>query len=290
MGICCTTVEQSNIGVVESCGRYSHTARPGFHFLNCFTDNVVGRVSLRIQQLEVRVETKTQDNVFVTVHAVVQFNVLAEKVYDAYYKLSNPHSQIQAYVFDVVRALVPRMPLDGVFESKEEIANAIKQELGKTMSEYGYFIVQALVTDISPDPTVKKAMNEINAAQRLRVAATDKAEAEKILKVKAAEAEAESKFLSGQGIARARKAIIEGLRESVQGFTEAVPGTTSNHVMDMILITQYFDALKDIGSHGNASTIFVPHSPGAIADIQNQIRTVTMGSAAAAPLVQLPSS
>jgi len=281
MGSCYTVVEQSNIGIVEECGRFSRTARPGLHIINCCTESVAGRVSLRIQQLEVRVETKTQDNVFVTIHAVVQYNVIAEKVYDAYYKLSSPHSQIQAYVFDVVRALVPRMPLDGVFESKEEIANAIKQELGKIMTEYGYFIVQALVTDIEPDATVKKAMNEINAAQRLRVAATDKAEAEKILKVKAAEAEAESKYLAGHGIARARKAIIEGLRESVSEFTDAVPGTTSRHVMDLILMTQYFDALKDIGTHGKSSTIFLPHSPSAVTDLSSQIRNGFLAGAAA---------
>eukprot|EP01102_Stenamoeba_stenopodia_P004573 TRINITY_DN14875_c0_g1_i1.p1 TRINITY_DN14875_c0_g1~~TRINITY_DN14875_c0_g1_i1.p1 ORF type:complete len:284 (-),score=51.59 TRINITY_DN14875_c0_g1_i1:343-1194(-) len=281
MGICFATVEQSNVGVVESCGKFEKLARPGCICLNPCTETVAGRVTLRIQQLDVRVETKTQDNVFVTVIVAVQYHVLPERVYDAYYKLSTPHSQIQAYVFDAVRSYVPKLPLDGVFESKEEIANAVKTELGKSMDSYGYFIVQALVTDIEPDSTVKKAMNEINAAQRLRVAATDKAEAEKILRVKAAEAEAESKFLGGQGIARARKAIIEGLRESVTEFTEAVPGTTSQHVMDLILMTQYFDALKDIGTHGKASTIFIPHSPGAVNDIQGQLRNGILSADAA---------
>jgi len=281
MGICFATVEQSNVGVVESCGKFEKLARPGCVCLNPCTESVAGRVTLRIQQLDVRVETKTQDNVFVTVIVAVQYHVLPERVYDAYYKLSAPHSQIQAYVFDAVRSYVPKLPLDGVFESKEEIANAVKTELAKSMDSYGYFIVQALVTDIEPDATVKKAMNEINAAQRLRVAATDKAEAEKILRVKAAEAEAESKFLGGQGIARARKAIIEGLRESVTEFTEAVPGTTSQHVMDLILMTQYFDALKDIGTHGKASTIFIPHSPGAVHDIQGQLRNSILSADAA---------
>eukprot|EP01102_Stenamoeba_stenopodia_P019898 TRINITY_DN7607_c0_g1_i2.p1 TRINITY_DN7607_c0_g1~~TRINITY_DN7607_c0_g1_i2.p1 ORF type:complete len:288 (+),score=65.45 TRINITY_DN7607_c0_g1_i2:142-1005(+) len=283
MGLCFTTIEQSTVGLIEGCGKFDRLARPGLVCLNPCTESVAGRVSLRVQQLEVRVETKTQDNVFVTVVVAVQYHVIPDRVYDAYYKLSMPHTQIQAYVFDAVRSFVPRLPLDGVFESKEDIANAVKQELSKTMDNYGYFIVQALVIDIEPDPTVKRAMNEINAAQRLRVAATDKAEAEKILKVKQAEAEAESKFLSGQGIARARKAIVEGLRDSVTEFTEAVPGATSQHVMDLILMTQYFDALKDIGSNGHASTIFIPHSPGAVNDIQGQIRTSFLSAMAAAP-------
>jgi regulator of protease activity HflC (stomatin/prohibitin superfamily) len=286
MGLCCTTIEQSTIGLVEGCGKYDRLARPGLICLNPCTESVTGRVSLRVQQLEVRVETKTQDNVFVTVVIAVQYHVIPDRVYDAYYKLSNPHSQIQAYVFDAVRSFVPKLPLDGVFESKEDIANAVKQELSKTMDGYGYFIVQALVIDIEPDITVKRAMNEINAAQRLRVAATDKAEAEKILRVKQAEAEAESKFLSGQGIARARKAIVEGLRDSVTEFTEAVPGSKSTDVMDLILMTQYFDALKDIGSNSKATTIFIPHSPGNVSDIQGQLRTSFLSSMAASQSLQ----
>lgn len=282
MGVCCSTVETSTMGVVESCGKFDRMARPGFVCLNPCSETISGRVNLRIQQLEVRVETKTQDNVFVNVIVAVQFNVLPDRVYDAFYKLATPHDQIRAYVFDAVRSYVPKLPLDGVFESKEEIANAVKQELAKIMADYGYFIVQALVTDIEPDPTVKRAMNEINAAQRLRVAANDKAEAEKIIKVKAAEAEAESKFLAGQGIARARKAIVEGLRESVTEFTEAVPGSTSSTVMDLILMTQYFDAIKDIGTNSHTSTIFLPHSPGAVGDIQNQIRTAFLSANVAA--------
>jgi regulator of protease activity HflC (stomatin/prohibitin superfamily) len=242
-------------------------------------------VSLKVKQLDTKVETKTMDNVFVTVTVSVQYHVLSDKVYDAFYRLASPASQIQAYVFDVVRAQVPKLSLDNVFESKDQIAVAVKDELGKTMADYGYFIVQALVTDIDPDTTVKRAMNEINANQRLRVASSEKAEAEKILKVKAAEADAESKFLAGQGIARSRKAIVEGLRESVQDFAHSVPGCTPKDVMDLILMTQYFDTLKDLGANSRANTIFVPHSPSTVSDLAGQIRQ-GFGEAAQIPHIK----
>jgi regulator of protease activity HflC (stomatin/prohibitin superfamily) len=221
---------------------------------------LAGVVSLRVQELNIRCETKTLDNVFVTVCVSIQYHVIKEHAYEAYYKLSNPHVQIKAYVNNVVRSTVPRIKIDNVFETKDHIADAVKDELEKTMNAFGFRIVQALVTDIEPDPRVKAAMNEINAAQRLRVAAADKAEAEKIYAVKAAEADAESKYLAGCGIARQRKAIVDGLRESVTSFSESIPGATPKDVMDLVLVTQYFDTLKEIGSHKQANTVFIPHT------------------------------
>jgi len=197
--------------------------------------------------------------VFITVCVSIQFHVIREHAYEAYYKLSNPSQQITSYVSGVVRSTVPRIKLDNVFETKDHIADAVKEELSKTMKAFGYAIVSALVVDIIPDPRVKAAMNEINAAQRMRVAATDKAEAEKIISVKAAEGDAEARFLAGCGIARQRKAIVDGLRESVVAFSDSVPGATAKDVMDLVLITQYFDTLKEIGSHGKSSTVFIPH-------------------------------
>jgi len=238
----------------------------------CFGEAMAGTVSLRIQELDVKCETKTQDNVFVTVYVSVQYHVITESVYDAFYKLTNPRQQITAYIGNVVRSTVPRIKLDHVFESKDEIDHAVKDELEKVMTTFGYSIVQALVTDIDPDPRVKASMNEINAAQRNRMAAADQAEAQKILTVKAAEAEAESKYLAGLGIARQRKAIVDGLKDSVVAFSETVSGTTPKDVMDLLLINQYFDTLKEIGAHGKATTIFIPHSPAGVADVASQVR------------------
>ena len=206
----------------------------------------------------------------------VQYHVLPDKVYEAFYKLSDPTTQITAYVFDSVRARVPRMKLDDVFEKKDEIADAVRDELSHVMEGFGYGIVKALVTDIDPDHKVKEAMNEINAAQRLRVAATEKGEAERILKVKAAEAEAQSKALQGKGIADQRKAIVEGLRESVDTFQKSVPGATAHDVMSLVLMTQYFDTLKEIGMTARTNTILIPHSPGHMSDLTEQIRNAMM--------------
>ncbi|XP_074562738.1 hypersensitive-induced response protein-like protein 1 [Curcuma longa] len=213
-----------------------------------------------------------QDNVFVNVIASVQYRAMANKASDAFYKLTNTRTQIQAYVFDVIRATVPKLNLDNVFEQKSEIAKAVEDELEKAMSTYGFEIVQTLIVDIEPDEHVKRAMNEINAAARLRVAANEKAEAEKIIQIKRAEGEAEAKYLSGLGIARQRQAIVDGLRDSVLGFSGNVPGTSPKDVMDMVLITQYFDTMKEIGASNKSSAVFVPHGPGAVRDIAQQIR------------------
>ncbi|KAG7575611.1 Band 7 domain [Arabidopsis thaliana x Arabidopsis arenosa] len=213
-----------------------------------------------------------QDNVFVTVVASIQYRVLVDKASDAFYRLSNPTSQIKAYVFDVIRACVPKLNLDDVFEQKNEIAKSVEEELDKAMTAYGYEILQTLIIDIEPDQQVKRAMNEINAAARMRVAANEKAEAEKIIQIKRAEGEAESKYLSGLGIARQRQAIVDGLRDSVLGFAGNVPGTSAKDVLDMVMMTQYFDTMRDIGATSKASAVFIPHGPGAVSDVATQIR------------------
>jgi regulator of protease activity HflC (stomatin/prohibitin superfamily) len=265
-------VQQQTAAIVQSFGKYDRVAGPGLHFRIPFVEKVAGTVNLRVQQLDVEVETKTQDNVFVRVVVSVQYFVPPDKVYDAFYRLDDPVNQIRAFVFDVVRARVPQIRLDDVFEKKDEIATAVREELSQVMDDFGYGIVKALVTDIDPDAKVKAAMNEINAAQRMRVAATEKGEADKILQVKAAEAEAESKALSGRGIADQRRAIIEGLRESVDEFQRTVSGTSTQDVMNLILLTQYFDTLKEMGNSSKTNTILIPHSPGHLGELAAQIR------------------
>ncbi|XP_019152804.1 PREDICTED: hypersensitive-induced response protein 1 [Ipomoea nil] len=270
---CCVQVDQSTVAIKERFGKYQDVLEPGCHCVPwCLGSQLAGHLTLRLQQLDVRCETKTKDNVFVNVVASIQYRALADKANDAFYKLSNTKGQIQAYVFDVIRASVPKLNLDDVFEQKTEIAKAVEDELEKAMSAYGYEIVQTLIVDIEPDEHVKKAMNEINAAARLRVAANEKAEAEKILQIKRAEGEAEAKYLSGLGIARQRQAIVDGLRDSVIGFSVNVPGTTAKDVMDMVLVTQYFDTMKEIGAANKSSTVFIPHGPGAVRDVASQIR------------------
>jgi regulator of protease activity HflC (stomatin/prohibitin superfamily) len=266
------TVQQQTGVVVQRFGKFIRIAHPGLNVKIPFIDTIAGRLSLRVQQLDVSVETKTEDNVFVHVVVSVQYNVLAERIYEAFYRLADPHSQITAFVFDVVRARVPRIRLDDVFEKKDEIADAVKNELTHVMGDFGYGIVKALVTDINPDARVKEAMNEINAAQRMRVAASEKGEAERILRVKSAEAEAQSKALQGRGIADQRKAIVDGLRTSVEEFRHGVPGSTAQDVMNLVLMTQYFDTLKEIGLASKTNTILIPHSPGNLSDLLSQMR------------------
>lgn len=277
------TVDQQTAAIVTRFGKFSRIAAPGLNF-RLWIEGVAGRVNLRVQQLDVKVETKTEDNVFVHVTVSVQYHVLESKIYEAFYKLDNPEMQITAFVFDVVRARVPRIKLDDVFEKKDEIADAVRSELAEVMDGFGYGILKALVTDIEPDAKVKTAMNEINAAQRSRIAATEKGEADRILKVKAAQAEAESKALEGKGIADQRRAIVDGLRESVEEFQRSLPGATPHDVMNIVLLTQYFDMLKELGAHTGSSTIFLPHSPGHVSDLTDQIRLAVMsGNAGQAP-------
>ena len=268
------TVDQQTAALVQRFGKFIRVATSGLNFKIPWIDWVAGRINLRIKSLDVEVETKTKDNVFVKVVVSVQYFVMTDndKIYLAFYKLNDPTKQITSYVFDVVRASVPETNLDDVFARKDEIAVAVKTELAQTMDDFGYSIIKALVTDIDPDKKVKESMNEINAAQRLRIAANEKGEAEKILYVKKAQAESEGKELQGIGIAKQRKAIVDGLRDSVEGFKTAVPGSTAQDVMNLVLMTQYFDTLKEIGASSKSNTIIIPHSPGALTDISAQIR------------------
>jgi len=264
---CIICIRTKEVGVVEDLGQYKRLLDAGLHFVFWPLQGVSGRLSLRIQQLDVVCETKTKDNVFVQVQVSVQYRVLEEEAYNAYYRLSDPRGQIQSYVFDVVRSTVPRMELDETFASKADIASAVKDKLESVMQQYGYQIMEALVTDLAPDHKVKASMNEINASKRLKEAARHKAEADKIKQVKAAEAEAEARYLSGLGVARQRKAIVSGLQTSVSEFSENVDGATPKDVMDILLLTQYFDTLSSVG----ANSMILEHDPATVARLQKQV-------------------
>ena len=265
------TIRTAEVGVIVRFGKFLRVAQPGLNWKVPFIDGVAGRVSLRVNQIKLTMETKTSDNVFVTIPISVQTQVRPEAVYDAFYKLSNPEAQIQSYVEQVILGHVPGMTLDEVFASQSGIAAAVKKELDADMAGFGYEIVNVLVTDIVPDEKVKAAMNDINAAQREQVAASARGEAEKILVVKKAEAEAESKALQGQGVANQRRAIIEGLQRSIEAFQKVVGGTSASEVMQLVLVTQYFDTLRSIGETNKTSTLFLSHNPGAVKEISDQI-------------------
>lgn len=269
-------VRTAEAAVIQRMGKFLRVGTPGINFKLPWLDQIAGRMDLRVQQLALDVETKTKDNVFVKMPVSVQYHVIPEKVYEAFYKLANPKQQISSYVFNVILGHVPKMDLDDAFLQQSDIAIAIKQGLDDVMKTYGYAIDQALVTDIQPDEKVKAAMNEINAAQREQVAATARGETEKILKVKQAEAEAESKALQGQGIANQRKAIIEGLKQSVEAFSAAVEGTTPRDVMMLVLVTQYLDTMKEIGTQDKSNTVFVSHSPAAIGSLFEEMQNAVM--------------
>jgi len=265
-------------GVVERFGKFDRITRPGPHLLVPFAERVYF-VDLQVKQAQFQVETKTHDNVFVQIPVSVQYQVLDDKIYDAFYRLSAPQKQIESFVFNSILGHVPKLTLDETFEQQSGISIAVKTELDATMSGFGFNILNALVTDIIPDDKVKAAMNDINAAQRAQVAAQARGEAEKILKVKQAEAEAESKALQGNGIARERQAIIDGLSASIEHFQSGVPGSTAGEVMALVLLTQYFDTLRDIGTRGGTNTLFLPNNPGASNDFQTQILAGLRGGA-----------
>jgi regulator of protease activity HflC (stomatin/prohibitin superfamily) len=265
------TVQTAQVAVITRFGRYLRAAQAGLNWKVPYIDKVDGRMSLRVDQMSLTMETKTKDNVFVTIPISVQTRVRPEKVFEAYYALSDPEAQIKAYVEQVVLGHVPGMMLDDVFASQSSIAAAVKHELDVDMAAFGYEIVNVLVTDIIPDSKVKSAMNDINAAQREQVAAAARGEAEKILVVKKAEAEAESKALQGQGIANQRRAIIDGLRGSIEDFQKTLGDASAKEVMQLVLVTQYFDTLKSIGEQDNTNTLFLSHSPGAVGQISDQI-------------------
>jgi len=257
--------------VIQRLGKFKRMASPGFGLIIPFIDQKVGVINMRVQQLDVDVETKTHDDVFVHLRISVQYQVMNSKLWDAFYALENPRNQIASYIFDDVRAEVPKLELDDVFAKKEDIAVAVRQNLAESMDDYGYAIVKTLITDIDPDAHVKESMNRINAAKRDKEAAMEEAEGAKIRVVKAAEADAESKRLSGEGIAQQRLEIVRGVKESVEDFQKSLKHISHEEVMQFVLLTQYFDTLNSIGSNGKNTTMLMPHSPGAMQDFQQQI-------------------
>jgi len=288
---CCAIIAPDQVGALEVLGQFKRVLMPGLHCLPPCVSSVRKRTT-RVTQNDVRVDTKTKDNVFVEVRISVQQELYKEKVVEAMYKLSNVDSQIDAYVADVVRGYVPSVDLDSLFENKVEIAKEVKERLTKNMQDYGYHILQVLVVDIAPDKAVKDAMNQINANRRLRQATEEKAEADKIILIKQAEAEkelmilkaqadGESKFLQGQGIARSRKAIVDGLKESIFGGSGTESGLDPKAVEQLLLVTQYLDTLEKM-SAGQATTIFMPHGPKAVLDFQEQL-LAAMGSTTTVP-------
>ncbi len=263
------TVKQQSAAIVERFGKFLSIRHSGLQMKIPIIDRIAGRMSLKIQQLDVIVETKTLDDVFVRLKISVQFMVISDKVYDAFYKLDYAHDQITSYVFDVVRAEVPKMKLDDVFVKKDDIAIAVKTELNDAMSDYGYDIIKTLVTDIDPDAQVKAAMNRINASEREKIAAQFEGDAARILIVERAKAEAESKRLQGQGIADQRREIARGLEESVDVLNRV--GINSQEASALIVVTQHYDTLQSIGEHVNSNLILLPNSPQAGSDMLNNM-------------------
>lgn len=243
--------------MIERFGKFSRLAEAGCFFVLYPFEAVVGKVSVRLQQLNIVCETKTKDNVFVTVHVSVQYQVLRDKIYQAHYILNDHKQQMTAYVYDQLRTAICDLTLDASFEAKESISFSIKTHLQEIMNEYGFQILQSLVTDISPDERVRNAMNEINSSKRYREASYQRAEGEKVVKVKRAEAEAESMYLSGVGVARSRKAIVDGLRDSIVEFSGNVSGASAKDAMDLLVLTQYFDTLQEIGQNPGTKTVFL---------------------------------
>lgn len=262
-------VKQQTAVLIETFGKFTSVRHSGIQFKIPFIQRIAGRLSLKIQQLDVIVETKTLDDVFVKLKVSVQYVVIREKVYEAFYKLEYPHDQITSYVFDVVRAEVPKMKLDDVFVKKDDIAIAVKSELQDAMLEYGYDIIKTLVTDIDPDAQVKEAMNRINASEREKIAAQFEGDAARILIVEKAKAEAESKRLQGQGIADQRREIARGLEESVEVLNKV--GINSQEASALIVVTQHYDTLQSIGEETNTNLILLPNSPQAGSDMLNNM-------------------
>ncbi len=264
-------VREQTAVIVERLGKFNRVANSGFGLIIPFIDRKTATVNLRVQQLDVEIETKTKDDVFVHLQVSVQYKIARDKIREAYYSLDNPRNQIASYVFDDVRAEVPKLELDDVFAKKEDIAIAVQQNIAESMQEYGYVIIKALITDINPDAKVKESMNRINAAKREKEAALEEGEAKKIKIIKEAEAEAESKRLAGEGIAQQRLEIVRGFKESVEDFKRSMDNVTHEEIMQFVLMTQYFDTIKDIGSNSKNSAILMPHSPGGMKDFQDQV-------------------
>ena len=264
-------VKQQSVAIIERFGRYQKISNSGIHVRAPFgIDKIAARVQLRLLQSEIVVETKTQDNVFVTMNVATQYRVNENNVTDAYYKLMRPEAQIKSYIEDALRSSVPKLTLDELFEKKDEIALEVQKQVAEEMSTYGYIIVKTLITKVEPDAEVKQSMNEINAAQRKRVAAQELAEADKIKIVTAAEAEAEKDRLHGVGIAQQRKAIVDGLAESIAELKEANVGMSEEQIMSILLTNQYLDTLNTFAAKGN-QTLFLPNNPNGVDDIRTQI-------------------
>ncbi|XP_058761110.1 hypersensitive-induced response protein-like protein 2 [Vicia villosa] len=267
----CYHVYKGDVAIKERFGRFIEVLEPGYHWTPWFIGyQIPGVISMSVQQHDFKCETKTKDNVFVNVIASVQYRVVADKASDAFYKITDIREHLQSYVVYVIRASVSKLELDVVFEQKNDIAKTVQDELEKAMSTYGYEIVQTFIIDIEPDAIVKRAMNEIDASARMRLTANKKAESEKILQIKKAEGEAESMYISGLGIARQRQTIMDELSDSVLAFSKSVPETSAKDVVDMVLVTQYFDTMNEIGASSTISSVFIPH--GAVRDIVVQIR------------------
>ncbi|MFT6797549.1 MAG: regulator of protease activity HflC (stomatin/prohibitin superfamily) [Maribacter sp.] len=266
---CIFIVKQKTAAIIETFGKFSSIRQSGLQFKIPFVQKISGRLSLKIQQLDVMIETKTLDDVFVKLKVSVQYRVIRDKVYDAFYQLDYPHDQITSYVFDVVRAEVPKMKLDDVFVKKDDIALAVKAELNDAMSGYGFDIIKTLVTDIDPDAQVKQAMNRINASEREKIAAQFEGDAARILIVEKAKAEAESKRLQGMGIADQRREIARGLEESVEVLNKV--GINSQEASALIVVTQHYDTLQSIGEATNTNLILLPNSPQAGSDMLNNM-------------------
>ena len=265
-------VKQQSVAIIERFGRYQKISDSGIHMRAPFgIDKIAARVQLRVLQSEIVVETKTQDNVFVTMNVATQYRVNESNVKDAYYKLMRPESQIKSYIEDALRSSVPKLTLDELFEKKDEIALEVQKQVAEEMSTYGYIIIKTLITKVEPDAEVKQSMNEINAAQRKRVAAQELAEADKIKIVTAAEAEAEKDRLHGVGIAEQRKAIVDGLADSIKELKGANVDLTEEQIMSILLTNQYLDTLNNFADKEGNNTIFLPANPDGVENIRTQI-------------------
>lgn len=275
-------VKQKTAALVERFGRFHSVRFPGLQVKLPFVDRIVKVSNLKIQQLDVDVETKTHDNVFINTKVSIQYRVIEEQVADSFYKLENPQAQIESYVFDTVRSEIPLLILDDVFSNKDAVAKSIQESLSGAMKQFGYVIVNSLVTDLQPESMVKSAMNKINATEREKLAAMNEAEADKIKMVKKAEAEAESKRLQGQGLANQRQEIARGIRESIETIKET--GVSEEEVMTLLLVTQHYDAVQDVARNSTSNTVMMNYSPAGIGDVASQIReamlSVSPGGAA----------
>jgi len=272
---CCATIPETEFGVLQRFGKFIQVISPGVACYCWPCTSVAGTISTKLRQIVIRKEAKTKENVFVTLSIAIQYLVEADHVKLAFYSMEHPHIQMESFVEDAIRSIVPTMELEHLFLEKEKISSAIKDELAKKMTGYGWSIVDTLITDIDPEARVKAAMNKINEAKRLREAAEYEAETAKLVKVKEAEAESVSKRLQGEGVANQRKAILLGLQDTVDGLSKAV-GVSAEETMKYTMLTQYFDMLRDIGTSPNKSTVFIPHLPGAVNSITDQLSMAMM--------------